>query len=71
MLHGVLLDHGKASYVNRWVRTKKLMSEDSMGTALANPSVGDLVSSGVVGVLGFVKFLTYSVHYIDVATKYF
>jgi carotenoid cleavage dioxygenase len=34
MVHGVWLDHGRARYRNRWVRTRQLAHEDRAGRAL-------------------------------------
>ncbi len=61
MLHGLFVQQGEATYVNRWVRTKKLETELAMGTSLAQPSVGDLIDSGASGVLGFAKIILFSV----------
>ena len=55
MLHGVLLDHGRASYMNRWVRTRKLMAEEEQGRPLGGLGVGDLLDSGASGALGLLK----------------
>lgn len=48
MLHGIRIQDGKASYVNRWVRTKRLEHERKLGRA-EFIKIGDL--QGVVGVI--------------------
>lgn len=55
MLHGVVLQDGRAAYVNRWVQTKKLQKEDTLGRSISSTSVGDLVDEGLSGILGLVK----------------